>query len=285
MIELSKLLFVEDVRVKFNLKTLDQLVNSKQFEQAETYCKKTLMFLGVGSSRMVFKISSKKVLKLPYGNMFEAGIEQNLTENKVATELPNLVTKVFQFHPKGYYLVSEIAKAFKDESSREELNNWFGFPISEYYKISNPRLEQQRLEQQAEVKILEVLRTLPNKKQFNKLFSLLETYRGKKHYVSLTVDQWFKREKLQPEFYPEQPVVTALDDSFNSLRWFQNHKISPILNTPQARELITAILSKKLNVSDLLKINSWGKTADGRIVLLDSGLDEPVYAKFYSDLD
>jgi len=78
------------------------------------YPKVTLEFLGQGSSRNVYIISSKKVLKMAYN---EAGIMQNKKEVETYVKFGSsgIITKIYDSDSKGLWIISELVKPFLNE--------------------------------------------------------------------------------------------------------------------------------------------------------------------------
>lgn len=89
--------------------------------------------LGHGSSRTVFLISPKKVLKVGWG---EKGLAQNEAEVEVATNpaTKNIVTRIFDYDPKYQWLVSEFVREFKssEEDKFERLTGFKWNLLSEF---------------------------------------------------------------------------------------------------------------------------------------------------------
>lgn len=50
------------------------------------------------------------------------------------------------------------------------------------------------------------------------------------------------------------------------------------------QQLHTVVIENGLDVSDIVSMRSWGKTSDGRLVLLDYGFSHDVAAKHYQDV-
>jgi len=96
------------------------------------YAKDNLELLSnEGTSRIVFLLSSKKVLKLCQLSLKdpkvkERGIAQNKAEVKNSSEIASIVTKVFDYAPDYSWIVSEIARPL---TSEKEFYHLTGFPL------------------------------------------------------------------------------------------------------------------------------------------------------------
>ena len=76
-----------------------------------------------GSSRVVFILDSKKVLKIAKN---EAGIDQNKEEIKNSRRYPLVVTRIFKVGTNNNYIISELVRPAQ---SGMELVKFFGFDI------------------------------------------------------------------------------------------------------------------------------------------------------------
>lgn len=101
----------------------------KSFEYQEDrlkYAREKLEILGEGSSRMVFLLSNRFVLKLAYSYDGDAkGRAQNEQEVDVCTNprIKPIVTQIYDFDKDYSWLVSEVVREF---SSADEFLNFFG---------------------------------------------------------------------------------------------------------------------------------------------------------------
>lgn len=102
-----------------------------------SYADDTLMFLGQGSSRLAWAMSSKKVLKLPIPGI-AAGKEQNQEEAKNAKLFPGLVTKVFVSHPDGDWLIAELVRELKSEEEFKEKTGFQFKMLKNFLLVPNP---------------------------------------------------------------------------------------------------------------------------------------------------
>ena len=111
----------ESIRSKtFELSTFKSL---KTLPRRLKYAKDNLELLSDGgTSRIVFLLSSKKVLKISLLNLRDPkvnkkGIAQNEAEVRNSQQIPNLVTKVFEYAPDYSWIISELVRPLK---SKEE---------------------------------------------------------------------------------------------------------------------------------------------------------------------
>lgn len=95
---------------KFDFSVLEEL----ECADRKTYADKCLPFIGNGTSRRVYVLSSKKVLKLAYSSHngeCELGAVQNEVEATVSRDaaVRKSVTRVYRVGPEYEYIVSERA--------------------------------------------------------------------------------------------------------------------------------------------------------------------------------
>jgi tRNA A-37 threonylcarbamoyl transferase component Bud32 len=201
-----------------------ELLTEKKFMDIEQWKQlppiKQLLFLrnnaeelevGKGSSRIVYLINNKTVLKL-------ARNEKGLTQNQAEVDAfrdplsKGLVTKIFDYSPDYRWLISELARPIKNY---REFGSILGSDAEDFFYEFKSRMED--------------------------------------HYEN------------------ENSVDT-------------NQVQNPLMGA-----LLDFCIKKDLLPGDIIKPDSWGKTADGRLVLLDYGFTFDTYTKHYkshkSDLD
>lgn len=163
--------------------------------------------IGKGSSRAVYLIDGKKVLKLA---MDEKGLAQNKTELELFNNpsTTGLITKIYEASPDNRWLVSELAKPFKNT---DEFANLTGIP----FDMIGTELQR-------------ILKGKSRKK-----------FKSGEH---INTDQ---------------------------------------INNPLIGKLVDLVQYQELMWGDLEELSSWGKTADGRLVLLDYGFTQDVADKHY----
>jgi hypothetical protein len=77
------------------------------------YADATLQFLGAGSARNAYTLTSHKVLKIATNRK---GLGQNQAEFEVFTKAPELVAKIYDHDPNFYWLISELVKPFGEDT-------------------------------------------------------------------------------------------------------------------------------------------------------------------------
>ena len=187
------------------------------------YAKDNLELLSKeGTSRIVFLLSSRKVLKLCQLSLRdpkvkERGIAQNKAETFNSSEIPSIVTKVYDHAPDYTWIISEVARPL---SSEEEFYNLTGFPL----------------------KILRMFLIEGSEDGFD-------------------IDLYAKR-------FPK----SIKKDLARIKEWEGFPDILKTMKNPL----------EGLHPGDFGVYDHWGKTGDGRIVLLDSGATWEVIFDLYS---
>ncbi|MFA6049704.1 MAG: hypothetical protein WC761_00635 [Candidatus Paceibacterota bacterium] len=102
----------EKLRGGFDLNLFKQM---RDPIERERYAMNNLTHLGEGSSRTVYALSSGKVLKLAFGEKYEAGKAQNEAEVELTTNprIKPVLAMVYDFAPDYSWLISEITRPFK----------------------------------------------------------------------------------------------------------------------------------------------------------------------------
>lgn len=193
-------------------------------EQELEYAANNLQELGRGSSRAAFLLSNRYVLKVALPEAAEKGIAQNKSELAVYTNpiSKNVVTAVYDSHPQGHWIVSEIARPLKDEKEFMELTgvSWELFEtLIRNHQQAQEILEDELQEKQKAIKI------------------------------------WTRR--------GNEKKVTQLKNALARLKTASN---SPVVNGA-----LDLIHSANVMPGDVWEVDHWGKTADGRVVLIDYG--------------
>lgn len=187
------------------------------------YAKKSLQLVSNeqdGTSRVVFLLSSTKVLKLAKVDNLQAGIAQNKMEQKHAALYPNLVTKVFEVAEDGSWATQELVKQFSDESQFANVSGFmFGVLKSVVVEMVQNKLSFQQV--------------VAKSQRFKQVFAEMKKFQ-----------QW-------SAFQEFMKAINSGDDSFAPL--------------------------------DVIVIKHWGKTTDGRAVLLDHGTTLGVLKQFYPE--
>jgi hypothetical protein len=208
-----------DVRAKFELSKFARVVGLE--EQLE-FLRTTGMFVGAGSSRIVFAVSPKKVVKLaggwdeasgapPSSRYVQAGRAQNKVEYEAyktaSPEERMLLPVVYEAGPNYAWIMCELVRPLRSD---DELRAMLYLSTEQYAKF------------------MDVIGY------------------GRKSF---------------------EEFVASLGG--------EAHKVFDRL----------AKLAEKLDlhIGDMSTIDQWGKTADGRLVLLDTGATEEVMRSYYRE--
>lgn len=243
MIKLSKILFIEgkkvwygaqnrlssdkndvnlrstsDVRASFDLSEFKKLYS---IEEKLEYLRNSTMYIGSGSSRIVFAISPKKVIKLVGGNdespdqhmryvYYPIGREQNKIEYSIWQEsspgMKELLPKIYEADKNFDWLLTELVRPIRSDI---ELQILMGLTKAQYSNFMEAMINMQS-----------------------------ESY--KKFYESLASEQ---RKRFD--------VIEQLIKKFD------------------------------MQSSDLTGLEQWGKTSDGRLVILDTGATKEFFQKHF----
>lgn len=124
----------------FDIRHFKQLSTNGDPWQLMGYVRTRLPFLGSGSARSVYALSTGKVLKL--ARNLENGLKQNQYEVEFFKKLQgntNLVAKIYEYDPGYKWIIAEPVRAFQNEAQMKKetggLTNdvleWFYFRYSE----------------------------------------------------------------------------------------------------------------------------------------------------------
>jgi hypothetical protein len=232
--------------------------------------------MGQGSSRLVYRLDSKKVLKLAHDQKKDigAGIEQNQLEAKISSQFPNVLSKVFRIHPKGYYLVSELVRPVKNW---DEITNYFGIDIKNI-------LVGKSLPDKIKANIKQIISDGLVEKKINYFtLSSLEleimTFIDNKSFLTHYLEDWLRNRKMTVNSQIVNKIQYELNELIHFERTGESRGTKQLMKTIQGKEIVE--ISKILSYGDLLELDHWGKTADGKIVLLDYGFNEDIAKQYY----
>jgi len=136
---IDEALFKSDVG-SFDIRHFKQLsINGDSWHLME-YAATRLPFLGSGSARSVYALSTGKVLKIARNK--KNGLKQNQYEVEFFKKLQgniNLVAKIYEYDPEYKWIIAEPVRAFQNEAQMKKetggLNSdvldWFYFRFSE----------------------------------------------------------------------------------------------------------------------------------------------------------
>jgi len=240
--EITEAFLVEAVRLgKFDLGHFRFLPDLVTVNE---YPNGKLQFLGHGSSRNTWVFSSGKVLKAAYN---DAGIAQNEQELKIAQmpEVSDIVTKIYDYDRDGNkWLISEIVR-----------------PLSGF----------QEFESLAGI-------SFPAFKDFLQEWSRGNHTTPDEMFDDLIENQEMKLEDINPR---NVQAINAIKRRLLDYRATRNN--------PFLRKMLV-LISKGLLPGDLANwdlsdnsssVSHYGKSGDGRIVLMDYGFSDDVYRGHY----
>lgn len=125
------------VKTQFNMNVLKKL---KDYTDMRDYANLTLPYVGMGSSRIVFKVNDESALKIALN---EKGKEQNKAEKNTCGAHPELVSQVISAASDGSWILSQFAEPM----TKEEFKKLTGIKWGEFYfgikylSTQNPSLE------------------------------------------------------------------------------------------------------------------------------------------------
>ena len=160
---LVKLILTERTRSKtFVLSDLKRLVR-KSTDPLRTawdyvHTNKRLKYLGMGSSRAVYLLSSTKVLKLAKN---EAGIAQNAKEVDVYTDprTRDIVAKIYDFDDKYTFIVSELVREYSYSRSMP-FEDTTGFGFGELKRAVYTLLHDREISEEASDDMIKLARSV-----------------------------------------------------------------------------------------------------------------------------
>lgn len=222
--------------------------NLSEFKQLDSiqdrllYAGKHLNMLGAGSSRVAFYLNNRSVLKIAKN---DKGIDQNISEIELGTIGLDHLTKVFAYdEQEGHWLISEVVRELKSADEFEKLT---GMPISVFSKA------------------LEFKDDIAHRNAYELRIKELENY-IKDLEANRNVNMDAKAANIRR--YK------------SSIEQYKNVLFAA--NEPLVLELQELMKTRGLAIGDLWVYDHYGKTADGRVVLLDYGLTDEVWDMHYA---
>jgi len=227
-----------DIRVFKSLET-----QQEQLSYAASFLKK----LGAGSSRTVFYLSNRYVLKIARHD--KKGPAQNKAEVDIYTspKLKPVVAKIYDFDGKRYnWLISEVVRELAAYDEFKELAG-FSFDILCMYINSDKPIDV-FIEEKTEYYNKEIARAKNN----------IENNGGYRN----SENKW------------NINYIRDLTENIQELKGLTKNS-ALLIGTSEMMQ------STGLLAGDVELIEHWGKTADGRVVLMDYGYTEEVYNSTY----
>jgi len=210
-----------------------------------------LPYMGRGSSRVVYGLSTGKVLKI---SRDEKGIAQTEAEISVWTNpsTKEVAAQVFDFDPDYNWSVMEIAKTFENPQG----NNYEGsleYELKIPRGAAPPRLAGELRAYELIITIRDIVEELRSPSS-DRSVGFAAGIEKKLKNISREGDrQILMRQKL--EQYLENPH-------------------------PYVNKIVELLKNNDLNIGDVVS-DHFGKTADGRIVMIDYGFTENVADNYY----
>lgn len=208
----------------------------KTLREIKEYCETYLENVGDGSGRLVYLLSSRKVIKIAKNKL---GLAQNLAEveayRKVESGNSGIYARIFDYDRTRpvKWIVAELVRELKNA---EEFLALTGFDLSMLVTLSQKGKDPKR-----------VIRA-----------------EKRKLFVQLKELQKF------PEY------TESINDQLDMLAVAEK--------SPLFLGIFQAISNGTLDVVDLATASHWGKTVDGRVVLLDYGLSKKVREEYFAGL-
>ena len=203
---------------------------------------------------MVYTLSDNYVLKLAYGDMYMAGIEQNRVECKIFENINSPLLVKILYHDKNFtYLVSESVLPAK----AEDFEKMLGLP---FYRTYRQHTEKEPLSRRRpELGDAEI--------GFDDYFENLRGF----------------EERLDISLPSVSAIISYLENEYslgNGGFCWELEKI--ISNNPWLKELKELII--RTQMTDLGQIANFGivnRDGNPMLVVLDSGFNHEVWDKFY----
>jgi len=216
------------------LKAEDGYIEDISYGLSQLAEKYDLPYMGRGSSRVVYALSTGKVLKI---SRDERGLAQTEAEVSVWTNpsTKEVAAQVFDFDPDFNWSVMEIAKTFKDPYSnyKASLEQELGIPTAYGVTFTIGDIVNELLSDRSDGIATESIQD-----------KLAELPRGQEIVL---------RKRLEKYLENPHPFVDKIAD---------------------------LVHNNDLDTGDIVS-DHFGKTADGRIVLIDYGFTEAVAEEFY----
>ena len=161
---LVKLILTERTRSKtFVMNDLKRLVRKSTvpLETAWNYVHtdKRLKYLGMGSSRSVYLLSSTKVIKLAKN---EAGIAQNAKEVDVYTDphTRDIVAKIYDFDESYTFIVSELVREYSYYKFSPPFSDTTGFEFGELKRVVYTLLHDREIDEEINDDMIKLARSV-----------------------------------------------------------------------------------------------------------------------------
>lgn len=229
-----------------------------------SYANERLDFINAGSSRRVFILSSRFVLKIAKN---DAGKAQNQYEYQLSQDpkLAPILARVRDAHPDGLWVVSDLVRPFHDDDAGiDDFESAAGFSFHEMFANgSNLEKRIERMLDNAEMQ----------KQRLKWLLDRLKRAEAANDQDEIRIADadYTEGQELLGNF------LSRAEELKGQMKTLQNPKL---LKYREAIEYAQEELD--LAEGDTEVFEHWGKTPDGRVVFLDYGLSEGIFAKHYA---
>jgi hypothetical protein len=208
------------------------------------YCsEKGLTFLGEGTSRDVFALDNQRVLKIASGTK---GLAQNEVEVEVFTNPKTrpIIAKIYDMDSGYRWIVSERAEPLHFEGALTEAAGVDFYALTSYFRLYRD-MRQAYMAMEARLK---------------------GQYPHPRTRMHREMDQ--------------QELMESIENAHGRMKSFEQEYWDG-----RVPEFVKAVISL-FDFSDLLsgdvgRADSWGKTPDGRLILIDYGASEQVFWDHY----
>lgn len=277
---LEELTLLEKLRGTFNWAQFKALASDDVVEslyEMEEYCQRTLgRPVGKGSSRIVFALSSNKVLKLAQPNAHEKGLAQNELEVETFTnpKMRPVLAAIYEYDPKYLWVVAEITRPFQETMKIEQA---LGLNMSSLEELLKGTIGDVRIKSFDE----------GWEDIVGKAHKVIEATKKEGQALNKKLEEL---EKMEMSDYERRMKEIDIFNQQKELGWNQRRAEETIekfssANVSRLKPLIDGILAMRdqmhLNIDDLLRMDHYGLTADGRIVVIDYGYNYEIGRKYY----
>lgn len=237
LIEQITLEVILEIRTGFKWSEFKELYNQLS---KSNYAKRHLKLLDFGSSREVFLLSNRHVLKLARPVAEERGVAQNEAELNIYTDPKTkpVVAKIYDAADDYTWLVSELVRPLK---SNVEFKSLIGVNMADFIRIMD--------------------------------------------FVKMTGSTEKAIKEYEEAFY-EAKFLKKYKDTFYDINYSDEAKqieieLELLKNNEFVRATAALVSDVGLVSGDLSFNGHWGKTPDGRVVILDYGFTEKVARQLY----
>jgi len=226
-----------ELRTKFNMGQFKQL---QDINQMVDYASKTLPLLGKGSSRIVFAVSNRYVLKLAIPEAVEKGIGQNQSEARIfaGSGSKPVIAAVYAADPQYRWIMSEIARPM---TGTQEFQQLTGMPWDAFESY------------------------IRNSKDINKVMQ--DDIKEYENAIK-TNQRKITASKNNPQ--AQQAFTKRLKSAEAKLKLVYTVGNSPVFKGS------LGLIQQGVMPGDIWEVDHWGKTADGRIILIDYGFTRDI---------